>query len=91
MNMWRLRCYRIRIAGGIFAAGVVVFAVVRVVMVQGVVGDKARLWNGDFEVLALTWMRMLVRHRVPSYSVEAVWGRGNNLERPGRRLIEARQ
>jgi hypothetical protein len=77
MNMWRLRCYRIRIAGGIFAAGVVVFVVARVVVVQEVV-DKARLANGDFGVLALTWMRMLARHRAPSYSVDAVWGRGNN-------------
>jgi len=78
MNMWRLRCYRIRIAGGIFAAGVVVFAVVRVVVVQEVGGDKARLANGDLGVLALTWRRMLARHRAPSYSVDAVWGRGNN-------------
>jgi hypothetical protein len=77
MNMWRLRCYRIRIAGGIFAAGVVVFVVARVV-VQEVVGDKARLANGDFGVLALTWKRMLARHTAPSYSVDAVWGRGNN-------------
>ena len=78
MNMWRLRCYRIRIEGGIFAAGVVVFAVVRVVVVQEVVGDRARLANDDSGVLALTWMRMLARHRAPSYSVEAVWGRVNN-------------
>ena len=78
MNIWRLRCYRIRIAGGIFAAGVVVFVVARVVVVQEVVGDKARLVNGDFGVLALTWMRVLARHRVPSYSVGAVWGRRNN-------------
>ena len=78
MNRWRLRCYRIRIVGGIFAAEVVVFAVVRAVVVQEVVGDKARLANGDFEVLALTWMRMLARHRAPSYSVAAAWGRGNN-------------
>ena len=52
--------------------------VVRVVVVQEVVGDRARLANGDFGVLALTWMRMLARHRAPSYSVEAAWGRGNN-------------
>jgi hypothetical protein len=78
MNMWRLRCYRIRIAGGIFAAGVVVFVVARVAVVQEVVRDKARLANGDFGVLASTWTRMLARHRVPSYSVGAVWGRGNN-------------
>jgi hypothetical protein len=78
MNMWRLRCYRIRIAGGIFAAGVVVFASVRVVVVQEVVGHRARLANGDSEVLALIWIRMLARHRAPSYSVDAVWGRGNN-------------
>lgn len=65
MNMWR---YRIRIAGGIFAAGVVVFAVVRVV-VQEVVGDKARLANGDFGVLALIWRQ--ARHTAPSYSVDA--------------------
>ncbi len=78
MHMWRLHCYRIRIAGGVFAAGVVVSAVVKVVVVQEVVGDKARFANGDFEVLALTWTRMLARHRAPSYSVEAVWGRGNN-------------
>jgi hypothetical protein len=57
---------------------VVVFAVVRVVVVQEAVGDKARLPNGDFGVLALTSMRMLARHRAPSYSVEAVWGKGNN-------------
>lgn len=75
MNMWRLRCYRIRIAGEIFAAEVVAFVVVRVV-VQEVAGDKARLANADFGALALTWM--LARHRAPSYSVDAVWGRGNN-------------
>jgi len=57
--------------GGIFAAGVAVFAVVRFVVVQEVAGDKARLANGDFGVLALTWMRVLARHRAPSYSVEA--------------------
>jgi hypothetical protein len=78
MNMWRLCYYRIRTAGGIFAAGVVVFAVVRAVVGQEVVGDKARLANDDFGVLALTWMRVLARHRAPSYSVDAVWGRGNN-------------
>jgi hypothetical protein len=81
MYMWRLRCYRIQIAGGIFAARVVVFAVVRVAVAQEVVGDKARLANGDFGVLALTWMRMLARHRAPSYSVGTVWGRGNNNQR----------
>ena len=46
--------------------------VVMVLVVQEVVGHKARLANGDFEVLALIWMRMLALRRAPSYSVEAV-------------------
>lgn len=68
MYMWRLRCYRIRTADGIFAAVVVVFAVVRAVVVEAAVGDKARSSNGDFGVLALTWMRprILARRRAPS-------------------------
>ena len=68
MYMWRLRCYRIRTADGKFAATVVVFAVVRVVVVEAVVGDKARSVNGGFGGLALTWMRLriLARRRAPS-------------------------
>ncbi len=71
MYMWRLHCYWIRIAGGIFVEGKVVFAVVRVVSVRVVVGKKARSANDDFGVLALTWMRVLARRRAPSYSVDA--------------------
>ena len=55
----------------------VVFAVVRVVVVEAVVGDKARSPNGGSGVLVLTWMqlRILARRKVPSLSVAAAWGK----------------
>jgi hypothetical protein len=62
--MSRLLCRRIRIAGVIFAAGVVVFEVVRVAMMQEVVVNMA---NGN-----------LARHRAHPYSVDAVWAREIN-------------